>query len=346
MRTCIYCGVSRPDRFPREHVIPYAFGSFRNALTLGCVCRDCNRYFGSKLETQFARESAESIARFRHGLRDIESAERTRTIRAKANVPGPILGAKVRLHPDASVTSGIGNVFETQVAFKNKDEQDWRWYTLSELTSETVQTLEPGAGIKLLPISEPAAAGDEEAIASKLREEEEKIRSRLRELGFASQTVQVSRDRVLPRKDLITRVTCDFTFDMSRCVAKIAFNYLAYVLGENAALLLREEFDTVRKYVRDGTVAEEPVVYFSQTPKFEQDAETAPFVDGHVVSVGWDSPNENIGCLLSLFNTMSYRVMLSRNCKGVWFPPTAHSFDLQTGEVRSIPISLLPRPIL
>ena len=281
-----------------------------------------------------------------HGLRDTESAERTRTIRARANVPGPILGAKVRLHPDASVTSGIGNVFETQVAFKNKDEQDWRWYTLAELTSEVVQALEPGAGIKLLPTLEPAVAGDEEAIASRLREEEEKIRSRLRELGFVSQTLQISRDRVLPRKDLTTRVTCDFTFDMSRCVAKIAFNYLAYVLGENAALLLREEFDTVRKYVRDGTVAEEPVVYFSRTPKFERDAEKVPFVDGHVVSVGWDSTNENIGCLLSLFNTMSYRVMLSRRCKGLWFPPTAHSFDFQTGEVRSIPVSLMPRPIL
>lgn len=344
MRMCIYCGFSGSTKFPREHVIPYAFGSFRNALTLGCVCRDCNRYFGNQLEMQFARESAESIARFRHRLRDTDSAERTRTVRATANVTGPILGAKVRLHPDASVPSGIGNVFETQVAFKNKEERDWRWYTLSELTSEVVQTLTPGAGIKLLPILE-AAAGDEEATVSKLREEEQKIRSRLRELGFVGQTVQISRDRVLPRKDLITRVACDFTFDMSRCVAKIAFNYLAYVLGENAALLLREELDTVRKYVRNGIVAEEPVVYCSRTPKFEQDAEKAPFVDGHVVSVGWDSTNENIGCFLSLFNTMSYRVMLSRNSKGVWFPPMAHSFDLQTGEVRSIPISVLPPPL-
>lgn len=346
MPTCIYCGFSGSDKFPREHVIPYAFGSFQSTLTLGCVCGECNRYFGKHLETQFTRESAESIARFRYGLRDTESAERTRTIRARANVPGPMLGAKVHLHPDASVTSGIGNVFETQVALKNKDEQDWRWYTLSELTSEVVRTLEPGAGIKLLPTLEPTATGNEEVIAAKLREEEEKIRSRLREVGFVGQTVQIGRDRVLPRKDLKTRVTCDFTFDMSRCVAKIAFNYLAYVLGESTSLLLREEFDTVRKYVRDGTIAEQPVVYFSQTPKFEQDAEKAPFVDGHVVSVGWDNTNENIGCLLSLFNAMSYRVMLCRKCKGLWFPPTAHSFDFETGEVRSIPLSLLTTAIL
>lgn len=346
MPTCIYCGFSGSDKFPREHVIPYAFGCFQNSLTLGCVCGKCNQYFGKNLEREFASESAESIVRFRYGLRNTESAQRTRTIRARANVPGSILGAKVRLHPDASVASGIGNMFDTQIALRNRDEQDWRWYRLSELTAEVLQALEPGAGIKLLPTLQPATAGDEEAIASKLREEEEKIRSRLRELGFAGETVQISRDRVLPRKDLNTRVTCDFTFNMSRCVAKIAFNYLAYALGENTSLLLGEEFDTVRKYVRDGIVASEPVVYFSQSPKFEQDAEKAPFVDGHVVSVGWDSANENIGCLLSLFNAMSYRVMLCRKSTGVWFPPTVHSFDLQAGEVRSIPVGLLPRPIL
>ena len=344
MSTCIYCGFVSAEGFPREHIIPYAFGSFRNALTLGCVCEKCNSYFGKHLEREFASESAESLARFRYGLRDTKSAERTRTIRARANVPGAILGAKVRFHPDASVTSGIGNVFETQVALKNKDEQDWRWYTLSELTSEVVQALEPGAGIKLLPTSEPA--GNEEEIASKLRDEEEKIRSRLRELGFVAQTAPISRDRVLPRRDLKARVTCDFNFNMSRCVAKIAFNYLAFVLGENTTLLLRNEFDTVRNYVRNGTTSEEPVVYFTQTPKFEQPAEKPPFVEGHVVSVGWDSTSENIGSLLSLFNAMSYRVMLCRKHKGLWFPPTAHSFDFQTGEVRSIPVSLLPRPIL
>jgi hypothetical protein len=283
------------------------------------------------LELGFATESVESIVRYRYGLRDLESAERTRTVRARANVPGPIQGAKVLLRPDSSAKSGIGNVYVPQLAIKNADEPEWRWYTLPELDSEVMRTLEPGARIQLF-FTSPA--------------EEQQIRSRLRELVELGPTQQISRDKVLPTRDFKTRVTCDFDFNMSRCVAKIAFNYLAYVLGENTALLLRHEFDTVRKYVRDGAVPEQPIVYFSQTPKFESDTEKAPFVDGHIVAVGWDITNENIGCVLSLFNAMSYRVALSRKYMGVWFTPSAHSFDFQTSEVKSIPMNLLFTPIL
>jgi len=50
-----------------------------------------------------------------------------------------------------------------------------------------------------------------------------------------------------------------YTFDtiIRRCVAKIAFNYLAYVLSKNVQLLLREDFDAVRDFVRRGTLAEQ-----------------------------------------------------------------------------------------
>src|SRR5260370_11078031 len=149
MPTCIYCGFSGHEKFPREHVIPQAFGSFQKSLTLGCVCAECNRYFGKHLELRFATESAESIVRYRYGLRDLESAERTRTIRARANIPGPIQGAKVLLRPDSSEKSGIGNVYVPQLAIKNTDEPEWRWYTLPELDSEVMRTVEAGARIQL-----------------------------------------------------------------------------------------------------------------------------------------------------------------------------------------------------
>jgi hypothetical protein len=331
MPTCVYCGFSGLAEFPREHVIPRSFGSFQNNLTLGCVCGECNRYFGKHLESWFASESVESIVRFRYGLRDTESAERTRTIRAKANVEGPILGARVLLRPDASAKSGIDNVYVPQVAIKNTNEAEPRWYTLQELNSDVVRTVEAGAGISLF-VTSP--------------EEEQALRSRLRELGLGP-TQQISRDKVLPRKDFKTRVTCDFDFNMSRCVAKIAFNYLAYVFEENTMLLLRPEFDTVRKYVRDGAPSEQPVVYFSKTPKFEQDSGKPPFVDGHVLAVGWDITNEKVVCALSLFNAMTYHVVLCRKYEGLWFAlQNAHTFDFETGEVRSVPVNLLTTPIL
>jgi hypothetical protein len=227
------------------------------------------------------------------------------------------------------VKSGIGIVYVPQVAIKNQNETEWRWYTLEELNSDVLETIEPGAGLRLF-VTSP--------------EEEGKIRSRLRELGLGP-TQQVSRDTLLPRKDFIARVTCDFDFNMSRCVAKIAFNYLAYVLGENATLLFRHEFDAVRNYVRFGSASEQPIVYFSKKPNFEHESGTT-FVDGHIVAVGWDTTNENIDCYLNLFNAMNYRVVLCSRYGGLWFAlQSAHSFDFETGKVMRIPLSLLTKPI-
>lgn len=295
----------------------------------------------------FATESVESIVRYRHGLRDIESAERTRSVRAQANVPGPIQGAKVRLRPDSSAKSGIGNIYLMQVGIRNPNDADWRFYTLEELNPEILQTLEPGAGLKLFITIEEAAEQDEEAIRSKLREQEAKIRSRLRDLGFVGETQEVSRDRILPTKNSIARVSCDFNFDMSRCVAKIAFNYLAYVLGENTDVLMRPDFDGVRKYVREGIFPGYPVLSFSSKPKFDQDAERPPFVNGHILAVGSDHATGSITCAISLFNAMSYRVLLCRKYEGLWFALwSAHAFDFDRGEVRPLPVNLLAKPIL
>ena len=331
MPTCIYCGFSG-TKFPREHVIPKAFGHFKKALTLGCVCDECNRYFGKHLELRFATESAESIVRYRYGLRDVESAERTRTVRARANMPGPIHGAKVRLRPDGSAKSGIENVYVAQVSIQNTGETEPRWYTLQELDSGAMQTLQPGARIGYFFTSP---------------QEEQQLRSRLRELGLGP-TAEVGRQTVLPTKNFNARVICDFDFNMSRCVAKIAFNYLAYVLGENTNVLLRPDFDGVRHYVRVGIFPGYPILEFSSKPKFDHDIEKPPFVNGHILAVGSDHATGSITCAISLFNaTMSYRVLACRKYEGLWFALwRAHGFDFDKGEVKPLPVNLLAEPIL
>ncbi|HEU5414249.1 MAG TPA: hypothetical protein VFW31_10855 [Candidatus Angelobacter sp.] len=67
-KECIYCrqSISRP---PREHVIPFAFGSFERAPVLHCVCARCSHFFSSELERVFARRSGEGYARLYSGLR-------------------------------------------------------------------------------------------------------------------------------------------------------------------------------------------------------------------------------------------------------------------------------------
>jgi hypothetical protein len=236
-----------------------------------------------------------------------------------------MFGAKVLLRPNIT-KNGIDFVYLAQVAFKNRDTEEWRWYTVEDLNSDIIQTLEPGSTMKLL-VESPA--------------EEEEIRSRMRELGLGP-TKTISRDQVPPQPNLKTRVTCVFDFNMSRCVAKIAFNYLAYVLGEDPRLLLRGEFDAIRTYVRHGPDPEQPIVYFSEKPRFEEESRSRSLVDGHILAVGWDTTNENIVCGLSLFNAMTYRVVLCRKYRGVWFPlRSAYSLDFRTKQAEKIPVTVL-----
>jgi hypothetical protein len=326
----VYCRDTSGGRFHREHVIPKSLGSFRESLTVGCVCDECNRYFGQHLELGFARDSAESVARYRQGLRDSESASRATRTTARINIPGPLFGARVLLRPN-QLKNGIETVYLPQVAFKNEGAEEFTWYRAEELTPEVVQTLRPGSVMTLL-VNSPA--------------EERVLRSRLQELGIGA-TKAMSRNELQPNLEMKTRVTCDFDFNMSRCVAKIAFNYLAFALEENTNLLLRPGFDAIRNYVRFGPNPEKPIVYFSNKPNFDGESGNRTFVDGHVVAVGWDSTSENIGCVLSLFNTMSYRVVLCRKYEGLWFPlQSAHSFDFKSLRTARVPLNLSSGPIL
>lgn len=165
--------------------------------------------------------------------------------------------------------------------------------------------------------------------------------------NLAWPTEVIGRNTVLPTKNFNTRVICDFDFNMSRCVAKIAFNYLAYVLGENTNVLLRTDFDGIRKYVRERTSPGYPVLSFSSKPKFDQDADRPPFVNRHMLGVGSDHATGSITCAISLFNAMSYRVLVCRKYEGLWFTLwSAHAFDFDTGEARPLPVNLLAEPVL
>jgi hypothetical protein len=322
MPTCIYCRHDQREQFSREHVIPRSLGSFQDNLTIGSVCLGCNQYFGKHLDLQLARESAESVVRMQYGLGKRDAAPRKSTVIARINVPGPMFGAKVLLGPNAA-GDGIEITYLPQVALQGKDSEDWKWYLEEDLTPEMLQTPPKGIGIIYFVTSEKQLA---------------RLRSRLREFGLPATKV-VKRDRVLPGTPLTARVTVQFYSNLARCVAKIAFNYLAYATGENTACLLREEFDAIRSFVRQGENPGAGFVYFSSSPRFDPEDRKGSFVD--ILAVGWDPANQNIFCNVSLFNAMVYRITLSRGYSGVWFPlGSAHSFDCQSRVAERIPFGI------
>ena len=326
MPSCIYCRRASKERFPSEHVIPKSFGVFRNNLTLRCVCGDCNQYFANHLEVVFARETGESVVRFHYGLRKSLAALPRGRLTAKVRMSGPIYGAKVLLGPDAK-TGGMEIRYLPQVAFAAKDSEEWEWYLPEELTSETLRRLVPGSRVKYFFTS---------------ASEEEQLRSRLGELGFAP-TKHISTDRISPQSEMIARVTYLFDTIMRRCVTKIAFNYLAYTLLEDSSLLLRDNFDVVRAYVRNGTSGDAEIVSVVGGPRLSADSRKGSLVDGHMIGVGW-GVNDEIVCNLTIFNAMRYQIVLSQRYQGLWFAlSSVHSFDLGTGKATKLPANILVR---
>lgn len=325
MSTCIYCRRISTEPFPAEHVIPQSFGLFQNGLTLHCVCSDCNQFFGSHLELHFARETGESVVRFQYGLRDSVAGVPRGRLTAQITVPGPIFGARVLLAPDAR-TKGMQILYLPQVGFAAENSDDWKWYLPEELNEEVLRSLGPNTQVRYFF----ASAADEQM-----------LRGRLRELGFSASTKHVSRQTILPHPNMTARITYTCDAIIRRCIAKIAFNYLAYAVEEDTQLLLRNDFDVVRSFVKDGDITQEQIVFVVGSPRLTEESRRGSLVDGHMIAVGWNI-GEAILCNLSIFNAMTYQVALCRKWQGLWFPlSNAHTFDLSTKEARALPGHLL-----
>lgn len=151
---------------------------------------------------------------------------------------------KVLLAP-TDQPNGIEIIYLPQVSFAEENSEEWVWYLPEELTPEIIRRLRPGSRVQYFYTS-PV--------------EEKQLRACLRELGFPA-TKHIRRDAIPPQPEMTTRISYLFDTVIRRCVAKIAFNYLAYVLSEDARLLLRQDFDTVRSFVREGTLSENEIVF-------------------------------------------------------------------------------------
>jgi hypothetical protein len=136
-------------------------------------------------------------------------------------------------------------------------------------------------------------------------------------------------------------VTFTLNLNIRRCIAKYALNYLAWV--GNSRFVLAPEFDGVRRFARYGELPAYAIVRSHFKPTLSDDAPTKRQTDGHLITLGWDNSLQVLTCQVSIFNYITYDVVLCRDLKSrLWRPVrSGHHYDLASGTVE--PLTGIPQ---
>ena len=324
---CIYCLKDKsPVQFrKREHVIPQCFGRFtpNNIILRNTVCDKCNKHFGDKIELFWGRDSFEAIERLRHGIKPKEKLRSRRRIKSRI-AEGKYKGAIVNEQFDEK--SGKLLVERPiQAGFFNKNTQAYEYFESGniptheelvergfEIKGRTVYLIADKDGIKIL---------ERELIDKGVRL---KTKSELIETSKPGDIVQVQ-----------SVITIDRV--IMRGICKIAFNYLASVVGSH--FMLSNSFDGIRRFILYDEGNSDEYLLVNQPPILHDDQIFSKFnikvTQGHLIILTWN--NDKLICRLSLFNTNTYLVILCKNYSGIWIPiKTGHHFDIQKNEVNRL----------
>jgi hypothetical protein len=322
MSTCIYCK-SENKPFHREHVLPQAFGTFEpdSPVLKDFVCADCNNYFGRTLEFALSRDSMEAVLRLRHGIKPASEAKELpyRKLELKVGQPGPWLGATVVLEAD-STGKAIEPVLVPQVAFKWKTETEWTFFLESELDDAS----------RLAPFRGSLPGSLEIRILVPSHSDHERLVEKLRKLDIKFMKHGVLEQPMTEDGKIQLEIASQVDDTIFRAIAKIAFNYVAWVHGAN--FVLRSDFDDLRNYIRYGKPPWwAPAVRPFKAPILADDLPHFRQTNGHLITFNWNYKQMGLVAQVSLFNTITYHVLFCLSYSGIWHDNMrrGHHFDIE-----------------
>jgi hypothetical protein len=316
---CIYCRIRGDQRaFNREHVLSEAFGSFKDALVLHqYVCRECNRSFGDGIERELTRDAFEAILRFQKGLKEPGQGQ-IKLRYVEFAVPEGNEWSGVRLH----LAGNDGEVvFRPSPQVGAFDEATDRWTYLTSTEIE-LGLIEQYPHFK--------KAGGQLRVFAATREEHDLLAAKLANyrINYARAGDLQTPSDMLGTPENEVEVTFTLNTNIRRCIAKYAFNYLACVC--NSRFALAAEFDAVRDFVRYGRVLDYGMVKSHFAPILSDDGSAKRQTDGHLITLSWDDTLRVLTCQVSIFNYITYDVVLCRELKSrLWRPiRSGHHYDL------------------
>ena len=253
MPVCIYCLEDRePSAFNAEHVVHRAFGTFEQNLTLHCVCAECNTYFGNSIDRACTRDSIEGFLRLHYGVKPAREAGDIGNSRLSITLGGDDdwNGCHIVLTDDEG---HFAVDLVPQVRFARRS-GGWIFVTeetLADTTQPLPDEIDVSREIRLVARSTEPEMEDRLITALAARGIPFVRR------GYGGQPPSVEGRAPL---DLETRMDAA----IFRCVAKIAFNYLAHVAGEG--FVRDQAFDLIRNFIRRDVKPSYPLVIPSGEP--------------------------------------------------------------------------------
>jgi hypothetical protein len=319
-KTCIYCLERKSeDQFNREHVVPEAFGMFKNSLVLDCVCTQCNQHFGDTIDLKLARDSVEGIDRYWSGLKP--------TIEYKSLGPrsttvtefreGPMAGVTGYLRPNPTNAELRVQPFpHIGFAQDGVDGGNVRWFradAVPEKSELTALGFIKGQELRF-HVREMTWQDAASALTSKGYD------------GLSDPEVTVP-----PEGETVeTETLVIIGRPEQRAAAKIALNYLAAVGG--SALVRAPQFHAVRNFIRYDQ---------GKPPLWPTENVLGFLVDGNRVTKGHYLAVQTtrggfVVADVCLMLRLRYTVFLSDTPFAVSTPQlySSHLFDLLTGQAR------------
>jgi hypothetical protein len=222
-------------------------------------------------------------------------------------------GARVVLKVNKRTRSSYVDLIPQVGARKNPNEE-WTWYLEKDVNAEFVAKYPKGSEFRII-------GGGNDA---------ERVLKRLKRVCPTYQHKGVLEPPMGKDGKVGLNYLHEFNAVVRRCLAKIAFNYLAFVVGEDFAR--KPDFDAIRAFIRYGTEPENDLVRVSRTPILANELLTGAHVtNGHIIAVEALTDRRQIQARLALFNSLKYRIILAPNYGGLWFAK-GHHFDIETRE--------------
>ncbi len=316
---CIYCTSTQP-RVKREHVMSQALGTFEQNWTLDCVCDECNKHFGDKLELPLGRDSLEAILRVQLGVKPPEAAASIlyRRLNLSLQAPGPFDGVRLAM---TAVDGELLPDAPAQVALRAPG-GTWHFIVEKRLTRERIEEISRDQ----LEVKVFGRTGTDDT---------QRLVRRLAELGVPfDETARALDQRLVEGSSLSVIHDLDIDVMLQRAVAKISFNYLACTLGAETAR--RPAFDTIRRFIR---YAEAPHRLVTAQEASTLVGTGAPESRAHVCAIGWEPARQSLVGVISLFNTLTYGVQLESPPSEEWVTTcVAHAFDPIARTISPLPV--------